>query len=88
MVRGERHARSKSALMLPLSFSYDHRLVDGAAAGRFLNEVIDLLTIAGKTAAVGEGLGIGGLGIRKVASRRSSLILYPSSFLIFLIPNP
>ncbi len=26
-------------LMMPLSLSYDHRLVDGAAAGRFLNEV-------------------------------------------------
>ncbi|MGE3779473.1 MAG: 2-oxo acid dehydrogenase subunit E2, partial [Pirellulaceae bacterium] len=26
-------------LMLPLSLSYDHRLVDGAAAARFLNEV-------------------------------------------------
>lgn len=26
-------------LMMPLSLSYDHRLVDGATAGRFLNEV-------------------------------------------------
>jgi pyruvate dehydrogenase E2 component (dihydrolipoamide acetyltransferase) len=30
-------------LMMPLSLSYDHRLVDGAAAARFLNEVKDLL---------------------------------------------
>lgn len=29
--------------MMPLSFSYDHRLVDGAAAARFLNEVIGYL---------------------------------------------
>jgi pyruvate/2-oxoglutarate dehydrogenase complex dihydrolipoamide acyltransferase (E2) component len=31
-------------LMMPLSLSYDHRLVDGAAAARFLNDVIDYLT--------------------------------------------
>jgi pyruvate dehydrogenase E2 component (dihydrolipoamide acetyltransferase) len=30
-------------LMLPLSLSYDHRLVDGAAAARFLNDVIGFL---------------------------------------------
>jgi pyruvate/2-oxoglutarate dehydrogenase complex dihydrolipoamide acyltransferase (E2) component len=30
-------------LMMPLSISYDHRLVDGAAAARFLNEVIGFL---------------------------------------------
>lgn len=30
-------------LILPLSISYDHRLVDGAAAARFLNEVIGYL---------------------------------------------
>jgi pyruvate/2-oxoglutarate dehydrogenase complex dihydrolipoamide acyltransferase (E2) component len=30
-------------LMMPLSISYDHRLVDGAAAARFLNEVISYL---------------------------------------------
>jgi pyruvate dehydrogenase E2 component (dihydrolipoamide acetyltransferase) len=29
--------------MMPLSLTYDHRLVDGAAAARFLNEVISLL---------------------------------------------
>jgi pyruvate dehydrogenase E2 component (dihydrolipoamide acetyltransferase) len=35
-------------LMMPLSLSYDHRLVDGAAASRFLNEVIDYLQAPGK----------------------------------------
>jgi pyruvate/2-oxoglutarate dehydrogenase complex dihydrolipoamide acyltransferase (E2) component len=30
-------------LIMPLSLSYDHRLVDGAAAARFLNETIDYL---------------------------------------------
>jgi len=30
-------------LMLPLSLSYDHRVVDGAAAARFLNQVIEVL---------------------------------------------
>ena len=30
-------------LMMPLSLSYDHRVVDGCAAGRFLNDVIDHL---------------------------------------------
>jgi len=35
-------------LMLPLSLSYDHRVVDGAAAGRFLNEVIDYLRTPAK----------------------------------------
>jgi pyruvate dehydrogenase E2 component (dihydrolipoamide acetyltransferase) len=33
----------KVRLMMPLSLSYDHRLVDGAAAARFLNEVISYL---------------------------------------------
>ena len=40
VVRGENHDRIETRLMMPLSLSYDHRLVDGAAAGRFLNEVI------------------------------------------------
>jgi pyruvate/2-oxoglutarate dehydrogenase complex dihydrolipoamide acyltransferase (E2) component len=30
-------------VMMPLSLSYDHRLVDGAAAARFLNDVIEYL---------------------------------------------
>ena len=40
---GPQHDKLEIRLMLPLSLSYDHRLVDGAAAGRFLNEVIGLL---------------------------------------------
>ncbi|MCC7085793.1 MAG: 2-oxo acid dehydrogenase subunit E2 [Pirellulales bacterium] len=35
-------------LMLPLSLSYDHRIVDGAAAARFLNEVIGYLESPGR----------------------------------------
>jgi pyruvate dehydrogenase E2 component (dihydrolipoyllysine-residue acetyltransferase) len=35
-------------LMMPLSLSYDHRLVDGAAAARFLNEVINYLKVPGR----------------------------------------
>lgn len=31
-------------LMMPLSLSYDHRLVDGGAAARFLNDVISFLS--------------------------------------------
>ncbi len=38
----------ETRLMMPLSLSYDHRLVDGAAAARFLNEVIDFLQSPGK----------------------------------------
>jgi len=30
-------------LMMPLSLAYDHRLVDGGTAARFLNDVIDYL---------------------------------------------
>lgn len=33
----------QARLMMPLSLSYDHRLVDGATAGRFLNDVISYL---------------------------------------------
>ncbi|MBC8356046.1 MAG: 2-oxo acid dehydrogenase subunit E2 [Planctomycetes bacterium] len=33
----------KIRLMMPLSLSYDHRLVDGGAAARFLNELISYL---------------------------------------------
>lgn len=35
-------------LMMPLSLSYDHRLIDGGMAGRFLNQVIDYLQSPGK----------------------------------------
>lgn len=31
--------REEPRLMLPLSLSYDHRLIDGATAARFLNEL-------------------------------------------------
>jgi pyruvate dehydrogenase E2 component (dihydrolipoamide acetyltransferase) len=35
-------------LMMPLSLSYDHRLVDGAVAARFLNEVKNYLQVPGR----------------------------------------
>lgn len=35
-------------LMMPLSLSYDHRLVDGGAAARFLNDVIAYLRAPGR----------------------------------------
>ncbi|MBS3820850.1 MAG: 2-oxo acid dehydrogenase subunit E2 [Phycisphaerae bacterium] len=35
-------------LIMPLSFSYDHRLIDGANAGRFVNTLKDLLQYPGK----------------------------------------
>jgi len=35
-------------LMMPLSLSYDHRLVDGATAARFLNDVIGYLQAPGR----------------------------------------
>lgn len=35
-------------LMMPLSISYDHRLVDGGKAARFLNDVIGLLEAPGR----------------------------------------
>ncbi len=50
VVRGEQIERR---LMLPLSLSYDHRLVDGATAARFLAEVIDWLQNPGKLLLVG-----------------------------------
>lgn len=43
-----REGRVEPRLVMPLSLSYDHRLVDGATAGRFLNEVIDYLQSPGK----------------------------------------
>jgi len=47
VVRGENHDRVENRLMMPLSLSFDHRLVDGATAGRFLNEVIRNLETPG-----------------------------------------
>jgi pyruvate dehydrogenase E2 component (dihydrolipoamide acetyltransferase) len=35
-------------LMMPLSLSYDHRLVDGGAAARFLNDIIGYLKSPGR----------------------------------------
>jgi pyruvate dehydrogenase E2 component (dihydrolipoamide acetyltransferase) len=35
-------------LMMPLSITYDHRLVDGAAAARFLNEIKNFLAAPGR----------------------------------------
>jgi pyruvate/2-oxoglutarate dehydrogenase complex dihydrolipoamide acyltransferase (E2) component len=35
-------------LMMPLSLSYDHRIVDGGTAARFLNEVINYLKVPGR----------------------------------------
>jgi pyruvate dehydrogenase E2 component (dihydrolipoamide acetyltransferase) len=43
-----REEQIQPRLMMPLSLSYDHRLVDGATAARFLNEVIDYLQSPGK----------------------------------------
>jgi len=40
--------RTEIRLMMPLSISYDHRVVDGATAGRFLNEVINYLKVPGR----------------------------------------
>ena len=38
----------KIRLLMPLSISYDHRLVDGAAAARFLNDVKGYLQAPGR----------------------------------------
>jgi pyruvate dehydrogenase E2 component (dihydrolipoamide acetyltransferase) len=43
-----RDEKIENRFLLPLSLSYDHRLVDGAAAARFLNEVIQYLQNPGK----------------------------------------
>ena len=40
--------RIEPRLMMPLSLSYDHRMVDGAMAARFLNEVIGYLESPGR----------------------------------------
>jgi pyruvate dehydrogenase E2 component (dihydrolipoyllysine-residue acetyltransferase) len=49
-----RHDKVEPRLMMPLSLSYDHRLVDGATAARFLNEVIDYLQSPGKLLLAGQ----------------------------------
>jgi pyruvate dehydrogenase E2 component (dihydrolipoamide acetyltransferase) len=38
----------KPRLMMPMSLSYDHRIIDGATAARFLNEVNGLLKMPGR----------------------------------------
>ncbi len=38
----------KVRLMMPLSLSYDHRVIDAAAAARFLNEVKTYLQVPGR----------------------------------------
>jgi pyruvate dehydrogenase E2 component (dihydrolipoamide acetyltransferase) len=43
-----RDDRIEPRLMMPLSLSYDHRIVDGAMAARFLNEVIGYLESPGR----------------------------------------
>jgi pyruvate dehydrogenase E2 component (dihydrolipoamide acetyltransferase) len=40
--------RIEPRLMMPLSLSYDHRVIDGALAARFLNEVIGYLESPGR----------------------------------------
>ena len=45
---GVHEGKIEGRLMMPLSLSYDHRVVDGAAASRFLNDVIDYLQSPGK----------------------------------------
>lgn len=42
------HDQVQVRLMMPLSLSYDHRLIDGATAARFLNEVIGYLQTPGR----------------------------------------
>ncbi|MCB0330701.1 MAG: 2-oxo acid dehydrogenase subunit E2 [Bdellovibrionales bacterium] len=43
----------EESLILPLSLSYDHRVIDGAEAARFLKELEELLNAPGKW--IGEG---------------------------------
>ena len=48
-----REGKIETRLMMPLSLSYDHRVVDGATAARFLNEVIDYLQSPGRLLLAG-----------------------------------
>ena len=43
-----RDDRIEARLMMPLSLSYDHRVIDGAAAARFLKEIIGYLESPGR----------------------------------------
>jgi pyruvate dehydrogenase E2 component (dihydrolipoamide acetyltransferase) len=43
-----RDDKIESRLMMPLSLSYDHRVIDGAMAARFLNEIIGYLESPGR----------------------------------------
>jgi pyruvate dehydrogenase E2 component (dihydrolipoamide acetyltransferase) len=45
---GIHEGKIEGRLKMPLSLSFDHRVVDGAAAARFLNDVIDYLQSPGK----------------------------------------
>ena len=47
-VLGLHEEKVENRLSMPLSLSFDHRVVDGAAAGRFLNDVIGFLQAPGK----------------------------------------
>lgn len=40
--------RIEPRLMMPLSLTYDHRVIDGATAARFTNEVINYLSVPGR----------------------------------------
>lgn len=48
-----RDGKLETRFMMPLSLSYDHRIVDGAAAARFLNQVIDYLETPAKLLITG-----------------------------------
>jgi pyruvate dehydrogenase E2 component (dihydrolipoamide acetyltransferase) len=48
-----RDGNVETRFMMPLSLSYDHRLVDGAAAARFLNQVIEYLETPAKLLITG-----------------------------------
>jgi len=43
-----RDGKIEPRLLMPLSLSYDHRVIDGATAARFLNDVIDMLQSPGR----------------------------------------
>lgn len=40
--------RIEPRLMMPLSLTYDHRVIDGATAARFTNEIINYLSVPGR----------------------------------------